>query len=158
MHPFASQGREVVCTEWAQQIHEYLLLIICEPCDYVTWGATWDPQVNCVVSTEWFKLGCSLLDVPCSLVLLCVFLKLCWLLIRQWNWQVFPLVMYVLYAVAQAVKWQWLCIWQYLMCTDENGKGTVKVDIKCGAPFEPANVYKMLQAIDFEAFKVSTVL
>jgi len=40
------------------------------------------------------------------------------------------------------------------LCSDENGKGTVKVDIKCGAPFEPANVYKMLQAIDFEAFKV----
>jgi len=34
------------------------------------------------------------------------------------------------------------------------GKGAVKVDIKCGTSFEPVNVYKMLQAIDFEAFKV----
>ena len=49
-----------------------------------------------------------------------------------------------------------LYICQYLLCfLDENTKGTVKVDIKCGTPFEPVNVYKMLQAIDFEAFKVS---
>ena len=33
----------------------------------------------------------------------------------------------------------------------------MKIDIKSGAPFEPANVYKMLQAIDFEAFKVGSV-
>jgi len=44
------------------------------------------------------------------------------------------------------------------LCLDENAKGTVKVDIKCGAPFEPADVYKMLQAIDFEAFKVRRLM
>jgi len=45
-----------------------------------------------------------------------------------------------------------------LMHLDENAKGAVKVDVKCGAPFEPANVYKMLQAIDFEAFKVGCLV
>jgi ubiquitin carboxyl-terminal hydrolase 10 len=35
----------------------------------------------------------------------------------------------------------------------ENAKGTVKLDIKCGQPFEPVQVYKMLQVIDYEAFK-----
>ena len=44
------------------------------------------------------------------------------------------------------------------LCLDDNAKGTLKVDIKCGAPFEPANVYKMLQAIDFEAFKVRSMI
>ena len=44
------------------------------------------------------------------------------------------------------------------MHLDENAKGAVKVDVKCGAPFEPANVYKMLQAIDFEAFKVGCLV
>jgi len=43
------------------------------------------------------------------------------------------------------------------LCSDENAKGTLKVDIKCGVPFEPTNVYKMLQAIDFEAFKVRSM-
>jgi len=61
------------------------------------------------------------------------------------------------------LQYQWCCTnWADIsyvctsvnLCADENGKGTVKIDIKCGVPFEPANVYKMLQAIDFEAFKV----
>jgi len=46
---------------------------------------------------------------------------------------------------------------KYWLHAGENGKGTVKVDIKCGTPFEPVNVYKMLQAIDFEAFKVWSI-
>ena len=46
----------------------------------------------------------------------------------------------------------------FVVFSDENAKGTVKVDIKCGAPFEPVNVYKMLQAIDFEAFKVRSLI
>jgi len=45
----------------------------------------------------------------------------------------------------------------FIVISDENAKGTAKVDIKCGAPFEPVNVYKMLQAIDFEAFKVRSL-
>ena len=32
----------------------------------------------------------------------------------------------------------------------------MKLDIKCGVPFEPVYIYKMLQAIDYEAFKVCT--
>ena len=51
-----------------------------------------------------------------------------------------------------------MSICECLLCPDENAKGTVKVDIKCGVPFEPTNVYKMLQAIDFEAFKVRSLL
>jgi len=43
-------------------------------------------------------------------------------------------------------------------CAVEGAKGSVKVDIKCGTPFEPVNVYKMLQAIDFEAFKVTSLM
>jgi hypothetical protein len=35
----------------------------------------------------------------------------------------------------------------------ESSKG-LRQDIKCGAPFEPVQVYKMLQAIDYQAFKV----
>jgi len=34
-----------------------------------------------------------------------------------------------------------------------NAKGTVRVDIKCGMSFEPVYIYKMLQDIDYEAFK-----
>jgi len=46
----------------------------------------------------------------------------------------------------------------FIVFSDENAKGVVKIDIKCGAPFEPVNVYKMLQAIDFEAFKVRNLM
>lgn len=35
-----------------------------------------------------------------------------------------------------------------------NAKGNVKADIRCGPPFEPIYVHKMLQDIDYEAFKV----
>jgi len=46
----------------------------------------------------------------------------------------------------------------FVVFSGENAKGTLKIDIKCGAPFEPVNVYKMLQAIDFEAFKVRILI
>lgn len=35
----------------------------------------------------------------------------------------------------------------------ENAKGNIRQEIKCGSPFEPVQVYKMLQAIDYQAFK-----
>jgi len=35
-----------------------------------------------------------------------------------------------------------------------NAKGNMKADIRCGPPFEPVYVHKMLQDIDYEAFKV----
>jgi len=45
-----------------------------------------------------------------------------------------------------------------VLLSGDSAKGTLKVDIKCGVPFEPVNVYKMLQAIDFEAFKVKRLM